>query len=248
MGRGRSTRVTYVFLHALWLSYKLSWSHSHKISFRPPPLLFSPSHTTPYLPSISQSFPYRLLSLPQPPPLSLLICLSASTHLSIPHPISVNHSGLLACLPTAFIDLHLLPVHPHLQLSHIFSPFLQLLLPSLASLHSLSHLFSSFHFISKRLPLGARPFKKPKTQISLSLSIPHTQTHTCSYVYTHWSFTTTRLFHSVVTWEESTNMYNVRSPLRLGYITQILYNQLQNIFSVVSISGQFIWFKKKSFS
>lgn len=152
------------------------------------------------LPTLSLSVIFPIASSPC---LGLHLCHSSSaslsTHLSIPHPC-FHWSSSPPCSPSS-------------SFLTFFSPFLQLLLPSLAWLHFLSHLFSSFHFISKRLPVGARPSRNPKPK-SLYLCLSpsqtntqrHTQTHTCSYVYTHWSFTTARLFHSVVTWEESTNM------------------------------------------
>lgn len=129
-------------------------------------------------------FPYRLLFLPRPPPLSLLIFLSVGTSVH-PSPYFCESLRPLSLSADWFHWSSSPPCSPSSSFLTFFSPFLKLLLPSLASLRLPSHPFSSFHFISERLPLGARPSRNPKPKslyLYLSLTNTHSHTNTCLFL------------------------------------------------------------------
>ena len=118
-------------------------------------------------------FPAYSLNLSVTTPwLGLFCCQSSSrslsTHLSVADSISVNHSALSALLPTASIDLHLLPEFPRSLLFSII--FLKFHLVSAASLHFIRLIISHHFTLSATVPhTHSSSIKKLKTQL---LSLP----------------------------------------------------------------------------
>lgn len=158
-------RFSIQFISFQGLGCKSDWSHSHQVC-----LSSTLPHLFPCLPSLSHAS-YLLLTRSRPPPLSVLVLLSVDTSV----PGSGHFCGslhvFLSPLPTASIDLHIVPV-PHLSDERLKKiPFL---LCCITALHP-SHHFRSLHFISMCLP-------KAQTNRNPTLPLQFMNTHTQAHI------------------------------------------------------------------
>lgn len=132
-------------------------------------LLFSPSHTAPYLPSFSLSFSLS-------PPLRA----SASTSVT-PHLPLCRH--ICPSLTPAFIDLHLLPVHPHPAFSH-FSAHSSDSFSSLLHHCTFCRIFSHHFILSANVSQWVLALQETQNpNLSISVSLPHKQTHKGTHLF-----------------------------------------------------------------